>query len=275
MRRGRAGTVARLRAAAPPGWAAERRAAARQPPSLTGYARAGRLAMVASTTALLVVTTPSAARAAPLLRWDHRTATTPTLVTGVASKAASGPSVVTMPLPAPPPAAPPDSCVKGNWPPQVSGAPLTFLLANGAYLWYDADGGWALRVTHWGLRDRAVFSGYLTTHSGEFVDVSVMSPVAPSPGPTGNDIVYETPNKRTVYFRFVGFGLLDGLNFATQCVRGFTVSIHIGLRPLPGAAVHLGSAGTSPPSNPFRLMRHPAGPVGGPRSVKPRAAVPD
>jgi hypothetical protein len=269
MRLAGAGAATRSRAAARLGRPAERRAAGERRPGLAGFARAGRLAMAAATTTLLVAASSSAAGASPL-RWDHTTATTPTLVTGARSKAVNGTSLVTMPLPAPPPAALPDSCLKGDWPSQVSGAPAVFLLANGAYLWYDPDGGWALRVTHWGLRDHAVFSGYLTTQSGELTDVAAMAAVAANAGPAGDDIIYETADKHTVFFRFVGFGLLDGLNFATQCVRGFAVSIHIGLRALPHGAVHLGSSGASPASNPFRVTRQQAGPPGTPKSPKAR-----
>lgn len=158
-------------------------------------------------------------------------------------------TTITMPLPAPPPPAPPDTCVKGAWAPATQGAPLAFAPGEtGAYLWYDPNGAWALRVTHAGPHDQAIFSGSLTTTSGAFVDVAPMSG-------TGNDIVAESANKRTVYFRFVDYGLVDGLDFATQCARAFTVHIHLGTRLAPAKLVHLGNGLVSPSTNPFEVER--------------------
>ena len=52
-------------------------------------------------------------------------------------------------VPSPPPAATPDTCVPGAWPALTEGRPTTLLAGtDGAYLWHDPDGGWALRVTH-------------------------------------------------------------------------------------------------------------------------------
>ncbi len=166
---------------------------------------------------------------------------------GVAAWAGE-PTSVTLPVPvvAPQPA-PPDNCGGGYWPPEVSGRPSGFAAGNrGAYLWYDPDGAWALRVTHYGPRDRAVFSGILQT-GGKFVDVHSFG--------QGNDIVAVARNQHAIVFRFVNYGWVDGLDFATTCSAGFTVSIDVnGQRASPGA-IHLGSGGVSPASNPFRVQR--------------------
>ncbi|MGH9107155.1 MAG: hypothetical protein ACRDZX_15265, partial [Acidimicrobiales bacterium] len=156
-------------------------------------------------------------------------------------------TVPTMPLPMPPPPAPEDTCVKGAWMPAVRGRPASFAMSNGAYLWHDPDGGWALRVTHAGPGDRAAFSGSLTSAHGQFVDITALD--------GGNDIVYETHDKHTVYFRLVDFQLLDGLNFATQCSAGFQVKVHIGAKLLGPRAVRLGSDQVKPASNPFKVAR--------------------
>jgi hypothetical protein len=158
------------------------------------------------------------------------------------------PTTTVMPTPAAPPPAAQDTCVKGEWPAAVQGRPAEFQSsANAAYLWHDPDGGWALRVTHSGPRSRLVFSGNLTT-AGKFVDV-----VAVSGG--SNDIVFESANKHAVSFRFVNYGLVDGLDFATQCAKAFSVTVHIGGVAAPADAVHLGATSVSPAGNPFKVQR--------------------
>ena len=169
-----------------------------------------------------------------------------TTTTSPASPATSSP----MPLPSSPPAVPADTCAKGAWAPSVDGMPSAYGAAGeAAYLWYDADGGWALRVTDANDKPRVVFSGYLTSTSGQFIDVTTV-------GAGANDIVYE-PNGRTVYFRFVNFGQLDGLNFGTECAKAFSVNIHVGppLAPMSPTSIYLGSGSANPPSDPFRVDR--------------------
>jgi hypothetical protein len=153
-----------------------------------------------------------------------------------------------MPVPTPPAAAPEDTCVPGTWQ-SAQGAPAAYLPGlNAAYLWHDADGGWALRVTHPSDRAKAVFSGSLSTTTGQFVQV------AASPG-TGNDIVYLSADRRTVYFRFVNFGLLDGLDFATHCARALVLRVHLGAADLPPEHIFVGANGTHPPRDPFKVAR--------------------
>lgn len=257
MGRASAGTKARQCAAALPAGAADQttqRHVVRQPiarPSgLTSHG--GRLALAAGCVALQVVASSGTAWAASPPRSDHSTATNSFMVAGASTAPTTDATQTTMPLPAPPPSAPLDTCAKGTWMPQVLGAPSAFLLDDGVYLWYDPDGGWALRVTHARPRERAVFSGSLYSATGQFTDVTTL-------GGGGNDIVYEAPNKHRIYFRFVNFSMLDGLNFGTECARGFSIGIHIGHHLVPRSAIHLGSAAVSPPSDPFRVD-HQSGP---------------
>ncbi|MGA3219788.1 MAG: hypothetical protein ABSE77_12060 [Acidimicrobiales bacterium] len=151
-------------------------------------------------------------------------------------------------VPSAPPPASPDTCVPGAWPAVAEGRPATFLAgSDGAYLWHDPDGGWALRVTHTGPQDRVIFSGSLTT-SGKFVGVQLI-------GGGGNDIVVVGLAKHTIFFRFVNYGLVDGLDFATHCSRAFTVKIYLeGQLASPGT-VHLGQSTGNPTSNPFQIER--------------------
>jgi hypothetical protein len=151
-------------------------------------------------------------------------------------------------VPSAPPAAAPDTCVPGAWPGVADGRPATLLAgSDGAYLWHDPDGGWALRVTHASLQDRVIFSGSLTT-SGKFLDVQLI-------GGGGNDIVVVGPAKRTILFRFVNYGLVDGLDFATHCSRGFTVKLYIEGQLASTGSVHLGQSLGNPTSNPFTVER--------------------
>lgn len=151
-------------------------------------------------------------------------------------------------VPSPPPAAAPDTCVPGAWPVVSEGRPATLLAgSDGVYLWHDPDGGWALRVTHSGPQDRVIFSGSLTT-SGKFVDVQLI-------GGGGNDIVVVGPAKRTILFRFVNYGLVDGLDFATHCSKAFTVKLYVEGQLASTGSVHLGQGLGNPTSNPFKIER--------------------
>jgi hypothetical protein len=155
--------------------------------------------------------------------------------------------------------------VPGSWPPLAEGRPLSFLSgSDGVYLWHDPDGGWALRVTHSGPHDRVIFSGSLTT-SGKFVGVQLI-------GGGGNDIVAIGRAKHTVFFRFVNYGWVDGLDFATHCSAAFTVKVYVEGQLAPTGEVHLGQGGGNPISNPFDIVRvH--GPSGDDRQVLPITTV--
>jgi hypothetical protein len=152
----------------------------------------------------------------------------------------------TMPIPTAPAPAPPDTCGKGLWPAQVQGRPQFFQVGDGVYLWDDPNGGWALRATHSGPQDTAVISGTLTT-GGKFIDVRRSE--------QGNDIVAVSANKRTILFRFVNYGWVDGFDFATRCAAGFSASFYIEGTLASATAIHLGATASNPPTNPFRVQR--------------------
>jgi hypothetical protein len=153
-----------------------------------------------------------------------------------------------LPLPQPPSPAPEDNCVQGAWPQAVAGRPATFLAGgDGVYLWHDPDGGWALRATHTGTHDRVIISGTLHT-DGKFVLVHRVRD-------EGNDIVALSANHRTILFRFVNYGWVDGLDFATRCSTGFSASFYISGTLAPTSAVHLGAGEVGPTSNPFDVER--------------------
>jgi hypothetical protein len=185
-----------------------------------------------------------------------------TTTTAAVTTTTAGPSLV----PTPPAPEAPDSCVTGSWPSAAEGRPAAFLAgSDGAYLWHDPDGGWALRVTHSGPHDRVIFSGSLTT-TGKFINVQ-------RAGDEGNDIVEVGPAKHTIFFRFVNYGWVDGLDFGTRCAPAFTVKIYVEGQLASTGAVHLGQAAVNPTSNPFRIERvH--GPSGDDRQVLPTTTVP-
>jgi hypothetical protein len=103
-----------------------------------------------------------------------------------------------------------------------------------------------LRVTRTGAHDRTVFAGSLTSVSGKFVNV-------PTPAAGSADIVI--PGKHTVYFRFVGNATSDGLDFATDCMKAFTVDVHVAGSEAPANDVFLGGGLTNPKGVPFRVER--------------------
>ncbi len=174
-------------------------------------------------------------------------------------------TLATMPAPTPPVPAPPDTCGKGAWPSEVQGRPLSFQVGDGVYLWDDPDGGWALRATHSGPQDTAVISGTLTT-GGKFVDVRRSQ--------EGNDIVAVSANKRTILFRFVNYGWVDGFDFATRCSAGFSGSFYIGGNLASTTSIHLGAASVSPITNPLKVQRGRAAAVSASFRTVPATAVP-
>jgi hypothetical protein len=156
--------------------------------------------------------------------------------------------VAGLPLPQPPSAAPEDNCVQGAWPQAIEGRPATYLaVGDGVYLWHDPDGGWALRATHSGPHDRVIIAGTLHT-DGKFTLVHRVRD-------EGNDVVALSANHKTILFRFVNYGWVDGLDFATHCSTGFSASFYIGGTLAPVGAVHLGGNEVSPTSNPFDVER--------------------
>ena len=72
----------------------------------------------------------------------------------------------------------------------------------------------------------------------------------------GNDIVAVSANKRTILFRFVNYGWVDGFDFATRCSAGFSASFYIGGNLASTTSIHLGERPPSARStNPFRVQR--------------------
>jgi hypothetical protein len=182
--------------------------------------------------------------ATPVSATVGRTTNTTTTTTAVGSTTTT--TLGGMPAPTAAIPAPADSCGKAAWPSQVQGRPQSFVASDGVYLWDDPDGGWALRVTHTGPQDNAVISGTLTTN-GKFADVHR--------GKAGDDIIAVSGNKRTILFRFVNYGWLDGFDFATRCSGALSASFYIGGNLASTTSIHLGATASSPSTNPFKVQR--------------------
>ena len=129
-----------------------------------------------------------------------------------------------------------------------TGPAPVFQVGDGVYLWDDPDGGWAVRATHTGPQDTAVISGTLTT-GGKFVDVRRAQ--------AGDDIVAVSGNKRTILFRFVNYGWVDGFDFATRCSAGFSASFYIGGSLASTTSIHLGGAAIEPVNQPVQGAEGP------------------
>lgn len=138
------------------------------------------------------------------------------------------------------------TCVDGHWPATVNGRPTLFqsgALA-GDYVWHDGN-GWHVRVTHHGS-DRLVFSGRI---------VSSASLDATPVKLEKNDVVTLSSDRRTITFRFVNYGAVDGFDFRTACAQRLTFTLNMGGQPTPVAEIWLGRGNVHPLENPFVVAR--------------------
>ena len=134
----------------------------------------------------------------------------------------------------------------GPWPASVQGRPRGFDAGDkgGVYMWHD-DGGWHVRVTHRGDRER-VFSGTITT-PGEISAERVLD--------ERGDRVAVSSDHHQLRFRFENYGRVDGADFVTRCAPRLNVSVRGDGRELPTNRVFLGHRDTHPTSVPFVIER--------------------
>ncbi|MEO3782613.1 DUF2613 domain-containing protein [Actinocorallia sp. B10E7] len=140
------------------------------------------------------------------------------------------------------------SCDTRVWTDDVQGRPagLTVHSKGGVYLWHARD-GFHLRVTH-RRGDRRVYAG------------SIVSPVrihgVQRVRKEWRDKVWLSKDRKTLHFRFVNRGKLDGVNFRTACASSLTITAAKGGgRTLPPKRVYLGVDRVNPPSVPFTVHR--------------------
>ena len=139
------------------------------------------------------------------------------------------------------------ACDRGPWADRVEGTPTNFTagVRGGDYLWHNAT-GFHLRVTHRN-DNRVVYTGEITSPTPMRMD-----PVKLEKG----DVARLSAGHRTLYFAFVDYGHIDGVNFHTDCAKTITVShLNAGNVRLPANRVYLGKYEVHPAAVPFTLHR--------------------
>lgn len=167
---------------------------------------------------------------------------------GLLATATASPALAASPAPAATPTAANttnDSC-HAPLPAAVNGAPANFHAGElgGAYLWHTTK-GWRLRVTHRG-HGKVVFTG--TIHSQQPISYQGYRLER-------SDSVTLSGNRRTLSFRFVDYGGVDGIDFVDNCSRNTVAGFARDGHRLPATRVFLGARGAHPTSDPFDLQR--------------------
>jgi len=143
----------------------------------------------------------------------------------------------------------PSVCDKAPWEAAVQGRPAGFGAGSltGDYLWHDKT-GFHLRVTHV-KHDKRAYSGEV--HASAPMR---MERVRLEKG----DRVFLSHNRRTILFRFVNHGAIDGINFHTDCATKLTVShLRVAGHRLATDHVYLGATKAHPAAIPFTVHRMP------------------
>lgn len=138
------------------------------------------------------------------------------------------------------------ACTDGHWPASVQGMPVNFKAGarGGDYIWHDSK-GWHLRVTHAGSH-AVVFTG--TIHASAPLDAD---PVKLEP----SDHFTVSADRKTITYRFVNYGHVDGLDFTTACAKSVGFRGAMAGHKLPTWRIWLGHNGRHPLENPFIVIR--------------------
>lgn len=143
---------------------------------------------------------------------------------------------------------PVNTCDLHAWADRVQGRPAGFDAHDkgGDYLWHTQD-GFHLRVTHRG-HDKRVFTGSITA-SAPIVGIHTTKLERP-------DKVWTSADHKTLHFRFVDHGWIDGVDFRTACATSLTVAnLKTDKTALPRTRVYLGSSKVHPARIPFTVHR--------------------
>jgi hypothetical protein len=138
------------------------------------------------------------------------------------------------------------ACTDGSWPASVQGRPTLFQAGAtaGDYIWHDSA-GWHVRVTHPGA-DRVVFTGVIVASA----------PLDATPVRLEeNDVVTVGADMRTITYRLVNYGGVDGFDFTTSCAARVTFGGRAGGDLLPIWRVWVGHNDRHPLENPFVVRR--------------------
>jgi hypothetical protein len=138
------------------------------------------------------------------------------------------------------------ACTDGHWPASVQGMPVTFKAGAraGDYIWHDSK-GWHLRVTHVGTH-AVVFTGTIRASAPLDADPVKLEP---------SDHFTVSPDRRTITYRFVNYGRIDGLDFRTACARTLGFRGAMAGHLLPTWRIWVGHYGRHPLENPFLIVR--------------------
>jgi hypothetical protein len=138
------------------------------------------------------------------------------------------------------------TCTDGHWPRSVQGRPTLFHAGAraGDYIWHDAN-GWHVRVTH-ATSTRFVFSGRIVSSA----------PLDAAPVKLeGRDYVALSADRKTITYRLVNYGGIDGFNFRTACARSLSFLGYMNGAKLPVTRIWLGYYNVHPLQNPFTVTR--------------------
>jgi len=140
----------------------------------------------------------------------------------------------------------PSASTCGALPSYVEGRPA-HLHARGAagnYLWHD-DSGWHLRVTH-PTRSRMVFRGVITASSPM---------TAQRVRDEQHDKVALLNAGKTLVFRFVNHGGIDGVDFTDSCASTMKLALTVNGHRLGLNHIYIGAQSSRPAHDPFTISR--------------------
>ena len=139
------------------------------------------------------------------------------------------------------------TCDEGRWPAAAQGQPWMFKAgaSAGDYLWHNGT-GWHLRITHPGSA-RIVFTGTIVSNTA----LSVTSYKFES----GDSFTLSADHK-TLTYRVVNHGRIDGLDFRTACATRLWIRGSMAGHRLALWRIRIGHAGRHPLQNPFVILRN-------------------
>ena len=131
-----------------------------------------------------------------------------------------------------------------HWPASAEGRPAAHPETDAVYVWHTSR-GWRVRVNDPGT-DRAVFTGSVNVDGQVFAVGRHLE--------SGGEGVLNT-DAHAVYFRFVNFGGVDGLNFRTRCSTTFALKVKRNGVTVPAEHVYVGASGQHPSSVPLTIQK--------------------
>ena len=137
-------------------------------------------------------------------------------------------------------------CTDGHWPSSVQGRPTLFKAgaSGGDYIWHDST-GWHFRVTHAGT-GRVVFTGTIVASA----------PLDATPVKLEKaDVVTLSADRKTITYRLVNYGAIDGFDFKTSCASRITFAGRMAGVRLATWRIRIGHNNRHPLENPFVIRR--------------------